>query len=161
MQPPPVTVHAGIRTRVLTGQSDAPLSEASTPPVAACRAALESELSTASSSSLDIDGKLLLLRPRFSPPSAAGPRNARERSPVTFCQGRATPTSSPSRSLPRAAHDHRLSLGHCLTAVHPMSCMAACPSSSRHTRSPVSASAYRAATTPQATGFAFTKPPHH
>jgi hypothetical protein len=43
MRTPPVAARAGIRTRVPTGQSDAPLSEASAPPVAAHRATLEPE----------------------------------------------------------------------------------------------------------------------
>jgi hypothetical protein len=96
------------------------------------------ESSAASSSSQDLDAELPPPRPRFSLPSAAGQRYARECSPVAFYQGRTAPTSSLSRSPPRAAHSHRLSLGHCLAAVHPVMCRSAHPSSSRHThrRSP-------------------------
>jgi hypothetical protein len=89
--------------------------------------------SSVATSSPDIDAKLLPPRPQFSLPSAAGPRYARERSPVAFCQGHAAPTLSPSSSPPRIAHGHRLSLGHCLATVHPVTRRYAHPSSSCHT----------------------------
>jgi hypothetical protein len=85
--------------------------------------------SSVATSSPDIDVELLPLRPQFSLPSAAGPRYARERSPVAFCQGHAAPTYSP----PRVAHGHRLSLGHYLATVHPMTRRSVHPSSSCHT----------------------------
>jgi hypothetical protein len=74
-------------------------------------------------------------------------------------QGCAAPTSSLSRSLPCATHDHQPSLGHCLAAVHPMTRRSTHPSSSCHTRSPVSTSSCHTGMTPRATGFAFSRPP--